>query len=51
MSKKGVLARERAHDKTGEKVVFVVCTAGALIGCAHNVKSKCITKGEKMTKV
>ncbi len=25
--------RERAHDKTGERVVFVVCTAGAFIGC------------------
>ncbi len=32
--------RERAPDKTGKRVVvFVVCTAGAFIGCVDNVKS------------
>ncbi len=40
--------RERAHDKTGKRVVFVVCTAGALIGCVDKIKSELITKGEKM---
>ncbi len=30
--------RGRVHDKTGEKVVFVMCTAGAFIGCVDNVK-------------
>ncbi len=24
--------RERAHDKTGKRVVFVMCTVGAFIG-------------------
>ncbi len=24
--------RERAHDKAGERVVFVICTVGAFIG-------------------
>ncbi len=32
------------------KIVCVVCTAGALIGCVVNVKSEKITRGEKMTK-
>ncbi len=31
--------RERAHDKTGERVVFVVCTAGAFMGSVDKVKS------------
>ncbi len=43
--------RERAHDKTGERVVFVVFIAGAFIGCVDNVKSELITKGEKMTEI
>ncbi len=43
--------RECAHDKTGKRVVFVVCTAGAFIGCVDKVKSEKITKGEKMTEV
>ncbi len=43
--------RERAHDKIGERVVFVVCTVGAFIRCLDNVKSEKITRGEKMTKV
>ncbi len=30
--------RERAHNKTGKRVVFVVCTAGAFIGCVDKVK-------------
>ncbi len=40
--------RERAHDKTEERVV---CTAGAFIGCVDNVKSEQVTQGEEMTKV
>ncbi len=32
--------RERAHDKTGEGIVFVVCTADAFIGWVGNVKSE-----------
>ncbi len=32
--------RERAHDKTGERVVFVVCTVGAFIGCVVEIKSE-----------
>ncbi len=32
--------RERAHDKTGERVVFVVCTAGAFIGGVDTIKSE-----------
>ncbi len=36
-------------DKTGERVLFVVCTAGSFIGCVDNVKSEEITKGEKIT--
>ncbi len=43
--------RERAHDKTRVRVVFVARTAGAFIGCVDNVKSEQITKSEKMTKV
>ncbi len=43
--------RERAHDMTGKRVVFVVCTPGAFIGCLDKVKSEKITKGEKMTEV
>ncbi len=31
--------------------VFVVCSAGAFIGCVDNVKSEKTTKDEKMTKV
>ncbi len=42
---------ERAHERTGARVVFVVCTAGTFIGCVDNVKSETITRGEKMTKV
>ncbi len=34
-----------------ERVVCVVCTAGAFKGCVDNVKSEQITRGEKMTKV
>ncbi len=30
--------RERTHDKTGESVVFVMCTVGAFIGRDDNVK-------------
>ncbi len=30
--------RERAHDKAGERVEFVVCTAGVFIGCVDKVK-------------
>ncbi len=32
--------RQRAHDKTGERVVFVVCTQGAFIWRVDNVKSE-----------
>ncbi len=42
---------EHAHDKTGKRIVFVVCTASAFIGCVDNVKSEKITRGEKTTKV
>ncbi len=38
-------------DKMTVRVVFVVCTAGAFIGCVDNVKSEYMTKDEKMTKV
>ncbi len=38
-------------DKTGISVVFVVCSAGAFMGCLDEVKSEQITKGEKMTEV
>ncbi len=34
-----------------ERVVGVVCTAGAFIGCVDNVKSEWITRGEKVIKV
>ncbi len=30
--------RKLAQDKTVERVVFVVCSAGAFIGCVDNVK-------------
>ncbi len=43
--------REPALDKTGERVVFVVCTTGAFIGFVDNVKSEQVTEDEKMTKV
>ncbi len=43
--------RQRALGKTRVRVVFVVCTAGAFIGCVDNVKSEYMTKGEKMSKV
>ncbi len=43
--------RECAHDKKGERIVFVMCTVDAFIGCVDNVKSESITKGEKMTEV
>ncbi len=42
--------RDRAHDKTSVTVAFVVCTAGAFIGCVDNVTSVQITGGERMTK-
>ncbi len=32
--------RERAHDKVGERLVFVMCTVGAFIGSDDNVKSE-----------
>ncbi len=32
--------RERAHDKTAERVVFVVCTTGAFIVRVDKVKSE-----------
>ncbi len=38
-------SRERAHDKTGEWVVFMVCTAGAFIGRVDNVKKCMDNKG------
>ncbi len=47
----GELQRESTHDKTGERVVCVVCSAGTFIGCVDNVKSEKIIKGDKMTKV
>ncbi len=40
--------RERAHDKTGEGIVFVVCTADAFIGWVDNVKTEQVTRGDKM---
>ncbi len=40
----------RALNKTGERVVLVVCTAGALIGCVDNCKSEKILRSEKMIK-
>ncbi len=43
--------RECAHDKTIVRVVFVMYTVGAFIGCVDNVKSESITKGEKMTEL
>ncbi len=43
--------RERAHDKTGKRVVFVVCTTGAFIRRVDTIKSEYITKGEKMIEV
>ncbi len=43
--------RGRAHDKAGKRIVVVVCTAGAFIGCLDKVKSELIAKGEKMTEV
>ncbi len=45
--------RGRAHDKTRVSVMFVVCTAGAFIGCVAKVKSEKITrlgKGQKFDK-
>ncbi len=42
----GELEGERAHDKTGERVVCMVCSAGV-----DNVKSEKIIKGDKMKKV
>ncbi len=39
------------HDKTEVRVMSVMCTSGAFIGCIDNVKSEQITKGENMTKV
>ncbi len=32
--------REREHDKTEERVVFVVCTADAFIGYVDKVKRR-----------
>ncbi len=32
--------RERAHDKIGERVVFIVCTAGASVEYVDKVKSE-----------
>ncbi len=39
--------RKLAHDKTGKRVVFVVCTAGAFIGCVDKIKIEKVTQGDK----
>ncbi len=43
--------RGRALDKMRVSVVFVMCTAGAIIGRVDNVKREKKTRGEKMTNV
>ncbi len=30
----------RTHDKTGKRVVFVVCKSGSFIGCVDKVRSE-----------
>ncbi len=45
------IGAESVRSIRRQRFVFVVCTAGAFIGCVDNVKSELVTRGEKIMKV